>query len=134
MESGRRSSFRISGRLCDCRARAGSPFTSLLIKKREAEGEGEKNHNGLSTNITRSSFCGGTGGQKGEEEEGRGDGSLSLELPDENARSDDGVHVKSESIGQDMEAATQCMVSPLGVEIIWMVGPQETCHGLAVVL
>ena len=67
--------------------RASSPFTSLLIKNGEREG---KNHNGLSTNITRSSFCG--GGQK-KEEEMEDDGSLSLELPDENSRRD-GVHVK----------------------------------------
>ena len=63
------------------------------------EERGRKNHNGLSTNITRSSFCGGGVEAERGRGGGRGDGSLSLELPDENARSDDGVHVKSESIG-----------------------------------
>ena len=52
-----------------------------------------KNHNGLSTNITRSSFCG--GGQK-REEETEEDGSLSLELPDENSRRD-GIRVKKQA-------------------------------------
>ena len=33
------------------------------------EERGRKNHNGLSTNITRSSFCGGRKGKEEEEEE-----------------------------------------------------------------